>query len=125
MVRLGFLELNAEDDNPRVGIEFVRKAAQTPLGKALDNDEYNWGGDAQIRQSRTWGRPGSSNPRGSNGWMAACPVMVAFRCGADFRTRLLRESRFAASAQIARTSASRFTAYASSQQTAASHAADA
>jgi chaperonin GroEL len=55
-------KLNAENDDQRVGIEIVRKAALTPLrqiaenagedgavisGKVLDRDEYNWGFDAQ------------------------------------------------------------------------------
>jgi chaperonin GroEL len=55
-------KLNAENDDQRVGIEIVRKAALTPLrqiaenagedgavisGKVLDRDEYSWGFDAQ------------------------------------------------------------------------------
>jgi chaperonin GroEL len=56
-------KLNAENEDQRVGIEIVRKAAQTPLrqiaenagedgavisGKILDKSEYNWGFDAQT-----------------------------------------------------------------------------
>ena len=55
--------LKADNDDQRFGIEIVRKAVQTPLrqiaenagedgavisGKVLDNDEYNWGFDAQT-----------------------------------------------------------------------------
>ena len=56
-------KLNAENDDQRVGIEIVRKAAQMPMrqiaenagedgavisGKVLDRNDYNWGFDAQT-----------------------------------------------------------------------------
>jgi chaperonin GroEL len=56
-------KLKSDNDDQRAGIDIVRKAAQAPMrqiaensgedgavisGKVLDNDEYNWGFDAQT-----------------------------------------------------------------------------
>ena len=56
-------KLKGDNEDQKVGIDIVRKALQTPLrqiatnagedgavisGKTLDNDEYNWGYDAQT-----------------------------------------------------------------------------
>ncbi len=58
-------KLKAENDDQRFGIEIVRKASLTPLrqiaenagedgavisGKVLENDDYNWGFDAQTAE---------------------------------------------------------------------------
>jgi chaperonin GroEL len=70
-------KLNAENDDQRVGIEIVRKAAQMPLrqiaenagedgavisGKVLDKDEYNWGFDAQTGEFRDMIKAGIVDP---------------------------------------------------------------
>jgi chaperonin GroEL len=70
-------KLNAENDDQRVGIEIVRKAAQMPLrqiaenagedgavisGKTLDKDEYNWGFDAQAGEFRDLVKAGIIDP---------------------------------------------------------------
>ena len=70
-------KLNAENDDQRVGIEIVRKAAQTPLrqiaenagedgavisGKVLDRDEYNWGFDAQTGEFKDMVKAGIIDP---------------------------------------------------------------
>jgi chaperonin GroEL len=70
-------KLNAENDDQRVGIEIVRKAAQMPLrqiaenagedgavisGKVLDRDEYNWGFDAQTGEFRDMIKAGIVDP---------------------------------------------------------------
>jgi chaperonin GroEL len=70
-------KLNAENDDQRVGIEIVRKAAQMPLrqiaenagedgavisGKVLDRDEYNWGFDAQTGEFRDLVKAGIIDP---------------------------------------------------------------
>ena len=70
-------KLNAENDDQRVGIEIVRKAAQMPLrqiaenagedgavisGKVLDKDEYNWGFDAQAGEFKDLVKAGIIDP---------------------------------------------------------------
>jgi len=70
-------KLNAENDDQRVGIEIVRKAAQMPLrqiaenagedgavisGKVLDNDQYNWGFDAQTGEFKDMVKAGIIDP---------------------------------------------------------------
>src|SRR6201989_2045108 len=70
-------KLNAENDDQRVGIEIVRKAAQMPLrqiavnagedgavisGKTLDKDEYNWGFDAQTGEFKDLVKAGIIDP---------------------------------------------------------------
>ena len=70
-------KLNAENDDQRVGIEIVRKAALTPLrqiaenagedgavisGKVLDRDEYNWGFDAQTGEFKDMVKAGIIDP---------------------------------------------------------------
>jgi chaperonin GroEL len=70
-------KLNAENDDQRVGIEIVRKAAQMPLrqiaenagedgavisGKTLDKDEYNWGFDAQAAEFKDLVKAGIIDP---------------------------------------------------------------
>jgi len=70
-------KLNAENDDQRVGIEIVRKAAQMPLrqiaenagedgavisGKTLDKDEYSWGFDAQAGEFRDMVKAGIVDP---------------------------------------------------------------
>ncbi len=70
-------KLNAENDDQRVGIEIVRKAAQMPLrqiaenagedgavisGKVLDRDEYNWGFDAQTGEFKDMIKAGIIDP---------------------------------------------------------------
>jgi chaperonin GroEL len=70
-------KLNAENDDQRVGIEIVRKAAQMPLrqiaenagedgavisGKVLDRHEYNWGFDAQTGEFKDMVKAGIIDP---------------------------------------------------------------
>ncbi len=70
-------KLNAENDDQRVGIEIVRKAAQMPLrqiaenagedgavisGKVLDKDDYNWGFDAQSGEFKDMVKAGIIDP---------------------------------------------------------------
>jgi len=70
-------KLNAENDDQRVGIEIVRKAAQMPMrqiaenagedgavisGKVLDRDEYNWGFDAQTGEFKDMVKAGIIDP---------------------------------------------------------------
>jgi chaperonin GroEL len=70
-------KLNAENDDQRVGIEIVRKAALTPMrqiaenagedgavvsGKVLDRDEYNWGFDAQTGEFKDMVKAGIIDP---------------------------------------------------------------
>jgi chaperonin GroEL len=70
-------KLNVENDDQRVGIEIVRKAAQMPLrqiaenagedgavisGKVLDTDEYNWGFDAQTGAFKDMVKAGIIDP---------------------------------------------------------------
>src|SRR5580692_8176181 len=70
-------KLNAENDDQRVGIEIVRKAAQMPLrqiaenagedgavisGKTLDKDDYNWGFDAQSGEFKDLVQAGIIDP---------------------------------------------------------------
>jgi len=70
-------KLNAENDDQRVGIEIVRKAAQMPMrqiaenagedgavisGKVLDRDEYNWGFDAQSGEFKDMVKAGIIDP---------------------------------------------------------------
>jgi chaperonin GroEL len=70
-------KLNAENDDQRVGIEIVRKAALTPLrqiaenagedgavisGKVLEKDEYNWGFDAQTGEYKDMVAAGIIDP---------------------------------------------------------------
>jgi chaperonin GroEL len=69
--------LNAENDDQRVGIEIVRRAAQMPLrqiaenagedgavisGKVLDRNEYNWGFDAQTGEFKDMVKAGIIDP---------------------------------------------------------------
>jgi len=69
--------LNAENDDQRVGIEIVRKAAQMPLrqiaenagedgavisGKIADRAEYNWGFDAQSGEFKDMVKAGIIDP---------------------------------------------------------------
>ncbi len=69
--------LNAENDDQRVGIEIVRKAAQMPLrqiaenagedgavisGKVLDTKDYNWGFDAQTGEFKDMVKAGIIDP---------------------------------------------------------------
>jgi chaperonin GroEL len=70
-------KLKADNDDQRVGIEIVRKAALTPLrqiaenagedgavisGKILDKDEYNWGFDAQTGEFKDLVKAGIIDP---------------------------------------------------------------
>ncbi len=70
-------KLNAENDDQRVGIEIVRKAAQMPMrqiaenagedgavisGKVLDRDDYNWGFDAQTGEFKDMVKAGIIDP---------------------------------------------------------------
>jgi chaperonin GroEL len=70
-------KLNAENDDQRVGIEIVRKAAQIPLrliaenagedgavisGKILEKDQYNWGFDAQTGEFKDLIKAGIIDP---------------------------------------------------------------
>ena len=70
-------KLNAENDDQRVGIEIVRKAAQMPMrqiaenagedgavisGKVLDKDDYNWGFDAQTGEFKDMVKAGIIDP---------------------------------------------------------------
>jgi chaperonin GroEL len=70
-------KLNAENDDQRVGIEIVRKAAQMPLrqiaenagedgavisGKVLDKNDYNWGFDAQTGEFKDMVKAGIIDP---------------------------------------------------------------
>jgi chaperonin GroEL len=70
-------KLNAENDDQRVGIEIVRKAAQMPMrqiaenagedgavisGKVLGRDEYNWGFDAQSGEFKDMVKAGIIDP---------------------------------------------------------------
>jgi chaperonin GroEL len=71
------LQLKADNDDQRFGIEIVRKAALTPLrqiaenagedgavvsGKVLDNDEYNYGFDAQTNEYKDLVKAGIIDP---------------------------------------------------------------
>ncbi len=106
-------KLNAENDDQRVGIEIVRKAAQMPLrqiaenagedgavisGKTLDKDEYNWGFDAQAAEFKDLVKAGIIDPTkvvrsalqhaaSVSSLMITTEAMVAERqekpCGAD------------------------------------------
>ena len=70
-------KLKADNDDQRVGIEIVRKAVQTPLrqiaenagedgavvaAKVLDQDEYNWGFDAQTGEYNDLVKAGIIDP---------------------------------------------------------------
>ncbi len=70
-------KLNTKNDDERVGIEIVRKAAQMPLrqiaenagedgavisGKVLDKDDYNWGFDAQTGEFKDMVKAGIIDP---------------------------------------------------------------
>jgi chaperonin GroEL len=70
-------KLKAENDDQRFGIEIVRKAALSPLrqiaenagedgavisGKVLDNDDYNWGFDAQTAEFKDLVKAGIIDP---------------------------------------------------------------
>jgi chaperonin GroEL len=70
-------KLNAENDDQRVGIEIVRKAALTPLrqiaenagedgavisGKVLDKNDYHWGFDAQTGEFKDMVKAGIIDP---------------------------------------------------------------
>ena len=70
-------KLKADNDDQRVGIDIVRKAAQIPLrqiaenagedgavisGKVLEKDEYNWGFDAQTGEFKDMVKAGIIDP---------------------------------------------------------------
>ena len=70
-------KLRADNDDQRVGIDIVRKAVLAPMrqiaenagedgavvsGKVLDNDEYNWGFDAQTGQFKDLVKAGIIDP---------------------------------------------------------------
>ncbi|MDQ2765180.1 MAG: chaperonin GroEL, partial [Pseudomonadota bacterium] len=70
-------KLSADNDDQRFGIEIVRKALLTPLrqiaensgedgavisGKVLDNQEYNWGFDAQTGEFKDLVKAGIIDP---------------------------------------------------------------
>ncbi len=70
-------KLKADNDDQRFGIEIVRKASMTPLrqiaenagedgavisGKVLDNDDYNWGFDAQTAEFKDLVKAGIIDP---------------------------------------------------------------
>jgi chaperonin GroEL len=70
-------KLNAENDDQRVGIEIVRKAALMPMrqiaenagedgavisGRVLERDEYNWGFDAQTGEFKDMVKAGIIDP---------------------------------------------------------------
>jgi len=70
-------KLKADNDDQRVGIEIVRKAAQTPMrqiaenagedgaviaAKVLENDAYNWGFDAQGGEFKDMVKAGIIDP---------------------------------------------------------------
>jgi chaperonin GroEL len=70
-------KLRADNDDQRFGVEIVRKAVQTPLrqiaenagedgaviaGKVLDQDEYNWGFDAQSSEFKDLVKAGIIDP---------------------------------------------------------------
>jgi chaperonin GroEL len=70
-------KLKADNDDQQFGIEIVRKAVQTPLrqiaenagedgaviaGKILDNNEYNWGYDAQKGEFKDLVKAGIVDP---------------------------------------------------------------
>jgi chaperonin GroEL len=70
-------KLNVENDDQRVGVEIVRKAALMPMrqiaenagedaavisGKVLDRDEYNWGFDAQTGEFKDMVKAGIIDP---------------------------------------------------------------
>jgi len=70
-------KLKADNDDQRVGIEIVRRAALTPLrqiaenagedgavisGKVLDKDDYNWGFDAQSGEFKDMVKAGIIDP---------------------------------------------------------------
>ncbi len=69
--------LNVDNDDQRFGVEIVRKAVQSPLrqiaenagedgavvaGKVLDNDNYNWGFDAQTSEYKDLVKAGIIDP---------------------------------------------------------------
>ena len=75
--RLILSKLKADNDDQRFGIEIVRKAIQTPLrqiaenagedgaviaGKMLENDDYNWGFDAQTGEFKDMVEAGIIDP---------------------------------------------------------------
>jgi chaperonin GroEL len=70
-------KLKVDNDDQRVGIDIVRKAVQAPMrqiaenagedgavisGKVLDNDEYNWGFDAQAGKFKDLVKAGIIDP---------------------------------------------------------------
>ena len=70
-------KLKVDNDDQRVGVEIVRKAVQTPLrqiaenagedgaviaGKVLDNDDYNYGFDAQNGTFKDMAKSGIIDP---------------------------------------------------------------
>jgi chaperonin GroEL len=70
-------KLKAENDDQRVGIDIVRKAALAPLrqiaenagedgavisGKVLDKDDYTWGFDAQSGEFKDMVKAGIIDP---------------------------------------------------------------
>ena len=70
-------KLKGDNDDQRFGIEIVRKASLTPLrqiaenagedgavisGKVLENDEYNWGFDAQTAEFKDLVKAGIIDP---------------------------------------------------------------
>src|SRR6185312_16378269 len=70
-------KLKADNDDQRLGIEMVRRAAQAPLrqiaenagedgavisGHVLEKDEYNWGFDAQTGEFKDMVKAGIIDP---------------------------------------------------------------
>ena len=74
---LNLAKVKVDNDDQRVGVEIVRRALQTPLrqiaenagedgaviaGKVLENDEYNWGFDAQSGEFKDMVKAGIIDP---------------------------------------------------------------
>ena len=74
---LNLAKIKVDNDDQRVGIEIVRRALQTPLrqiaenagedgaviaGKVLENDDYNWGFDAQSGEFKDMIKAGIIDP---------------------------------------------------------------
>jgi chaperonin GroEL len=74
---LNLAKIKVDNDDQRVGIEIVRRALQTPLrqiaenagedgaviaGKVMENDDYNWGFDAQSGEFKDMIKAGIIDP---------------------------------------------------------------
>ncbi len=74
---LNLAKVKVDNDDQRVGVEIVRRALQTPLrqiaenagedgaviaGKVLENDDYNWGFDAQSGEFKDMIKAGIIDP---------------------------------------------------------------